>query len=218
MAVLPELAALPLLRAHLVTKKKSIVICPGNSEADSFTLQLQQAAAGAGIELNILFLPETERGKMHFPGAESRRAQALDRALSGEYDLLIGGVNAFTGAAPDPTGSAGARIELRPGLILPPEKLVEKLLLLDYDDEFETTVPGEFSRRGGIVDLYSPAHDFPCRVEYFGDEIDTIRSFAPDTQRSTGRIDSYQLIGRSGISAGGEADSDAIAYVEKVKQ
>ena len=217
MAVLPELAALPLLRAHLVTKKKSIVICPGNSEADSFTLQLQQAASAAGISLNILFLPETERGKLHFPGAESRRAKALDQALSGDFDLLIGGVNAFTGAAPAPEDSAHARIELRPGLVLPPEQLVEKLLLLDYDDEFETTVPGEFSRRGGIVDLYSPAHDFPCRVEYFGDEIDTIRSFSPETQRSTGRIDSYQLIGRSGISAGGEADSDAIAYVEKTE-
>ena len=99
-------------------------------------------------------------------------------------------------------------------MILPPEELVKQLLTLDYDDEFETSVPGEFSRRGGIIDLYSPAHDFPCRVEYFGDEIDTMRSFAPETQRSTGKLDSYQLIGRSGISAGGEADSDALAYIE----
>ena len=48
-----------------------------------------------------------------------------------------------------------------------------------------------------------------------GDEIDTMRSFAPETQRSTGKLDSYQLIGRSGITAGGAADSDAIAYFEK---
>ncbi len=214
-SVVPELVALPLLRAHLTSRKKSIIICPGSIEADSVSAGILQCASAAGIEINLLLLPETERGKLRFPGAESRRAQALDRALSGDYDILIGSVTAFTGAAPDPAESAGARIELRPGLLLPPELLVEKLVQLDYDDEYETTIPGEFSRRGGIIDLYSPAHDFPCRVEYFGDEIDTMRSFAPETQRSTGKIDTYQLIGRSGISAGGEAESDAIAYFEK---
>jgi len=213
-SVLPELAALPLLRAHIAGKRKSIVICPGSSEADTLAMLTEQCAAAAGIKLDLLLLPETERGKLRFPGAESRRAQALDKILSGNYDIVMGSVNAFTGAAPDPQGSAAARIELRPGLVLPPEELVAKLLQLDYDDEYETTVPGEFSRRGGIVDLYSPAHDFPCRVEYFGDEIDTMRSFSPETQRSTGKLESYQLIGRSGITAGGAADSDAIAYFE----
>ena len=215
MSVVPELASLPLLRAHLAARKKSILIAPGSSEADAVHLALTQVASAAGITLNILLLPETERGKLRFPGAESRRAQALDKALSGDYDILLGSVTAFTGAAPLPDESVAARILLKPGLLLPPEELVKKLLQLDYDDEYETTIPGEFSRRGGIIDLYSPAHNFPCRVEYFGDEIDTMRSFAPETQRSTGKIDSYQLIGRSGISAGGEAGSDAIAYFEK---
>ena len=214
LSVLPELAALPLLRAHIAGGKKSVVICPGSSEADTLAMLTERSAAAAGIKVNLLLLPETERGKLHFPGAENRRAQALDRLLSEDYEIVMGSVNAFTGAAPDPQGSAASRIELRPGLILPPGELVKKLLTLDYDDEFETSVPGEFSRRGGIVDLYSPAHDFPCRVEYFGDEIDTMRSFAPETQRSTGKLESYQLIGRSGISAGGEADSDALAYIE----
>ena len=214
-SVLPELSALPLLRAHIVSGTQSIAVCPGTSEADALETALKSCASAAGLSLNILTLPETERGKLRFPGAESRRAQALDQILSGRFDILIGSVTAFTGAAPDPIESAAARLELHPGMILPPEELVAKLLTLDYDDEYETTVPGEFSKRGGIVDFYSPAHDFPCRVEYFGDEIDTMRSFAPETQRSTGKIDSYQLIGRSGISAGGEADSDALAYIEK---
>ena len=214
-SVIPELVALPLLRAHITEKKKSIVICPGSSEADNISAGLRQCAAAAGIEINLLLLPETEQGKLRFPGAESRRAQALDKVLSDDYEILIGSVTAFTGAAPEPEESAACRIELRPGLILPPEQLIEKLVQLDYDDEYETTIPGEFSRRGGIVDLYSPAHNFPCRIEYFGDEIDTMRQFAPETQRSVGKIDSYQLIGRSGISAGGAAGSDAIAYFEK---
>ena len=215
LSVLPELAALPVLRAHITGGRKSIVICPGSSDADTLAMQIEKCAEAYGKKLNLLVLPETERGKLHFPGAENRRARALDRILSDDYDIVLGSVTAFIGAAPDPQESAVARVELRPGLVLPPEELVKKLLLLDYDDEFETTVPGEFSRRGGIIDLYSPAHEFPCRLEYFGDEIDTMRSFAPETQRSTGKLDSYQLIGRSGISAGGAAPSDALAYIEE---
>ncbi|MBR2372967.1 MAG: transcription-repair coupling factor [Lentisphaeria bacterium] len=189
------------------------MICPGTTQADSIGSSIAEYAEIFKSGLKILFLPETERGKLHFPGAESRRAQALNQLLSGGYDLVIGSINAFTGAAPDPVESAEARIELRPGMILAPEELVKKLLVLDYDDEYETSVPGEFSRRGGIIDLYSPAHDFPCRIEYFGDEIETLRSFAPETQRSIRKLDSYQLIGRSGISAGGEAASDALTYI-----
>ena len=218
MAVAPDLAALPVLRAHLCAKTKSAVICPTAARADALNAALSEYAGMLGLKLEIPNLPETQRGKLRFPGAENRRARTLDQVLSGNYDILTGSANAFTGPAPLPQESAHARIDLRPGMCLPPEKLVEKLLLLDYDDEYETTVPGEFSRRGGIVDLYSPAHEFPCRIEYFGDEIDTMRSFAPDTQRSTGKIDSYRLIGRSGITAGGEAESDVIAYFEDREQ
>ena len=214
MAVQPELAVLPVLRAHLCSGSRSAVICPTGAGADTLNAALSECADMLGLKLEIPNLPETQRGKLRFPGAENRRARTLDQVLSGHYDILTGSACAFTGPAPLPQESASARIDLRPGMELPPEKLVEKLLLLDYDDEYETTVPGEFSRRGGIVDLYSPAHEFPCRIEYFGDEIDTMRSFAPETQRSTGKIDFYRLIGRSGITAGGEAESDVIAYFE----
>ena len=45
-------------------------------------------------------------------------------------------------------------------------------------------MPGQFTRRGGILDVYSPEQDSPVRIEFFGDEIDTIRRFDPETQRS----------------------------------
>ena len=61
---------------------------------------------------------------------------------------------------------------------------------------------GSFSHRGGIIDVYSPLEDFPARIEFFGDEIDTLRSFNPDSQRSTGSLDRYELIaaGEAGFS------------------
>ena len=94
--------------------------------------------------------------------------------------------------------------------------LLETLVTLDYDDEVTVTIPGEFSRRGGIVDIFSPAHDEPCRIEFFGDEIDSLRAFSPENQRSTGKLDSYRVINRAGITAGGAAESDLFEYLELV--
>ncbi|MBO5900352.1 MAG: DEAD/DEAH box helicase, partial [Lentisphaeria bacterium] len=130
------------------------------------------------------------------------------------FDIIIGSVNALFGPAPLPDVTRDALITLKPGMTLPPELLLEKLVAIDYDDEYESTIPGEFARRGGIVDVYSPAHDYPCRIEYFGDEIESLRSFDPSTQRSTGKLEEYRIIGRGGVTAGGEAEGDIFSYFD----
>src|SRR6185436_5932135 len=53
---------------------------------------------------------------------------------------------------------------------------------------------GEFSLRGGILDVFSPAHDAPHRIEFFGDAVESIREFDPDTQRSIGRATESILV------------------------
>ena len=55
-------------------------------------------------------------------------------------------------------------------------------------------MPGQFTRRGGILDVYSPESDRPVRIEFFGDEIETIRKFDPETQRSQSGLDETQLL------------------------
>jgi transcription-repair coupling factor (superfamily II helicase) len=54
-------------------------------------------------------------------------------------------------------------------------------------------MPGQFTRRGGILDVYSPESDRPVRIEFFGDEIETIRTFDPETQRSLAKMDETEL-------------------------
>ena len=56
------------------------------------------------------------------------------------------------------------------------------------------TGPGEFSVRGGIVDVFSFSHDEPYRIEFFGDEIDSIRTFDVETQLSTGKVKNIAII------------------------
>src|SRR5438270_6032231 len=54
-------------------------------------------------------------------------------------------------------------------------------------------LPGEFSLRGGILDVFSHDAEAPCRVELFGDEIESIRQFSPQTQRSLGELTAAEI-------------------------
>jgi len=75
---------------------------------------------------------------------------------------------------------------LGPGLPLARDALAEKLLLLGYTRAPLVEDPGTFAVRGGIVDLWSPLDERPVRVEYFGDQIERIRSFDPEGQLTVG--------------------------------
>ena len=202
-----------LLRLAMHASAPVVAALPDAVAVDQLRVALDETLRLLHSPLRVLYIPEAGRGKLLFPGGESRRARALNLALSGEFDLLVGSVHALLGPAPPPAETREAVLTLHPGMRLAPRELAARLVKLDYDDEFEVTTVGEFSLRGGIVDFYSPAHDFPCRVEFFGDEIESLRGFAVETQRSTGEIAEYRCIGRAGITAGGAAESDVFDYL-----
>jgi transcription-repair coupling factor (superfamily II helicase) len=67
-----------------------------------------------------------------------------------------------------------------------PEDLVEKLIATGYVREDPVGGVGEFSMRGGIVDVWPPGREAPVRLEFFGDTVDSLREFDPENQLSTG--------------------------------
>jgi transcription-repair coupling factor (superfamily II helicase) len=69
-----------------------------------------------------------------------------------------------------------------------PEELVERLIAGGYVREDPVSAVGEFSMRGGILDAWPPGHNAPVRLEFFGDTIDSIREFDPETQLSTTQL------------------------------
>ena len=73
---------------------------------------------------------------------------------------------------------------LRVGQIIDLEKLTETWLGIGYEEVSVVEAAGQFSRRGGIIDIFPIATSYPVRIELFGDEIDTMRTFDPATQRS----------------------------------
>jgi transcription-repair coupling factor (superfamily II helicase) len=71
--------------------------------------------------------------------------------------------------------------------------LVETLIAGGYVREEPLFGPGQFSVRGGIVDIWSPDAEIPARLEFFGDNVESIRTFDPDTQLSMGQLNELSI-------------------------
>jgi len=79
---------------------------------------------------------------------------------------------------------------LRVGQLLDLERTLSTWIGLGYQPVPVVDAPGEFSRRGGIIDVFPPAAQIPIRVELFGDEVESLRHFDPSTQRSQNLLES----------------------------
>ncbi|HUT52622.1 MAG TPA: transcription-repair coupling factor [bacterium] len=79
--------------------------------------------------------------------------------------------------------------ELRPGSRLMRERFLEALIRSGYTAVSSVMEPGDFSVRGGIIDVFAPGAELPARIELFGDEVESLRAFDPETQKSTGPIE-----------------------------
>ena len=73
------------------------------------------------------------------------------------------------------------------------EGFIESLVETGYSPEEMVVEPGQFSRRGGLIDIWVMNHDLPTRIDFFGDQIDSIRSFEPATQRTIKKYQSIQV-------------------------
>ena len=85
---------------------------------------------------------------------------------------------------------AGISQTLRSGMRIDPTELLEGWARLGYEADRAVEVPGTFSRRGGIIDVYSPVEERPIRLDLFGPEIESLRTFSPQDQRSMDSLDS----------------------------
>jgi transcription-repair coupling factor (superfamily II helicase) len=107
--------------------------------------------------------------------------------------LVLTTIQALVQPVPDRGRLAHNRRLLRRGESLDMEEFAAWLVEHGYRPAEAVEWPGEFSRRGGILDVYSPDADAPYRLEFFGDEIDSLRQFSPQTQRSLGAVETAEI-------------------------
>ncbi len=106
---------------------------------------------------------------------------------------------------PDRGALAANRRILRTGDSVDLEELASWLVRHGYRSTEAIELPGEFGRRGGILDVFPPDAEAPYRIEFFGDEIESLRSFSPQTQRSLGAADSAEITGLHSAGEDGAA-------------
>ncbi len=177
-----------------------LVVVADNNAAESLELMLK-----AGCELTGAIDPgRVVRFPAHdvlpfenlspHPDVQEQRAAALWKLATGAVDVAIAPVEAAALRLFDRDYYAGLAVTLLRGEEVDLEILTGHLASVGYTQMDLVEMPGQFTRRGGILDVYSPEADRPVRIEFFGDEIETIRKFDPETQRSQSGLDEAQLL------------------------
>ena len=124
----------------------------------------------------------------------SERLATLWRVHRGELDVvLLPATTALTRLAP-PSFMAGYTFQFRQKSRLDEAALKAQLTLAGYTHVTQVVSPGEYAVRGGLIDLFPMGSNVPYRVDLFGDEVDSIRTFDPDTQRSLYPVPEVRLL------------------------
>ena len=122
------------------------------------------------------------------------RVAALSSWRSGRARILVASVQALLQHTLRPEDLPAEPSRLAVGARIAQDALLRTLFDLGYVPVTEVAGRGEFARRGGIVDVFPPSAPLPVRIEFFGDEIDSIRTFDPTDQRSLGPSDGVSLL------------------------
>ncbi|HMM22210.1 MAG TPA: transcription-repair coupling factor [Selenomonadales bacterium] len=112
------------------------------------------------------------------------RMDVLGRLARGEKLIVLASAEAASQKAMPKEDFLHSRFALTPGDLLAREEFLAGLVRFGYERVDQVESRGQFSVRGGILDVYPVNRPFPLRVEFFGDEIDSLREFEPTTQRS----------------------------------
>lgn len=193
----PQLSAgsLPyFLASALPEKPLKLVLTPDAETA----LRLQTAWQFFRPQDNALFLPDWEtlpyeRFSPH-QDLVSERLSVLWQLKNGAADVLFVPVATAMQRLAPPSFLMGRMFWLKTGQTLDLDKLRENLVEAGYSAVSNVVAGGEFAVRGGIVDLFPIGSSTPYRIDLFDDEIDSIKTFDPDTQRTLAPVSEVRLL------------------------
>lgn len=127
-----------------------------------------------------------------------QRFAVLDRLAKGERLVLVTSLPAILYRITDPKDIL--TIKVANGATLSMNTLLEDLVMIGYERVGMTQEKGDFSQRGGIVDVFPISSEYPVRIELFGDTIESIRQFDPVTQLSIGLLNEVEIFPRKSIA------------------
>ena len=128
------------------------------------------------------------------PELQEERATALWKIATGAASIVVSPVAATAIRLHSSDYYADLARTIRRGESFDLDALLAHLHTVGYTPADVVEMPGQYALRGGILDVYSPEADRPLRIEFFGDEADSIRKFDPASQRSSHPVDEALLL------------------------
>ena len=166
-------------------KKPVLIITRGSESAEKIFTNLQ-TLHGNNVSLFSAHTWEKDDFLPNF-SVNIERMETLTRLQSGNVDIVVAPFMAILQHTPSPQSFSSHSFKLRINEEYDLTNLLRKLVELGYERADTVEFRGEFSSRGGIVDIFPVTSDSPFRIEFFGDEICSIREFDVNTQLSTGK-------------------------------
>ena len=147
-----------------------------------------------------------------------QRVEVLKHIMEDDGGVVVASIDALMDRVLGRENFSESVLTVEPGMTMEMEALSTKLSRLGYERVVEVDAMGEYSIRGGIVDVYPFTSENPVRIEFWDTEVDGIRTFDAETQRSIDTLDSveiYPASDRAGSAAGEKQEVSLLDYFDE---
>ena len=180
----------------LVTESKGgivLYVSPEKEEAEEIKEEAEQLMDASRLH----FFPggilsPTGLGRLNHQDARARLS-TLESMTNSAGGLIIANPSALLKTLPHPSEFLSQKISVTVGENFDFDRLVNELLYLGFSREDRVEHPGEICVRGGIVDVFPLSAPHPFRLEFWDNEVESIRTFVPETQRSLNSVDDIEI-------------------------
>jgi transcription-repair coupling factor (superfamily II helicase) len=196
----PAAKALIIVLLQRFAQRPLILVVQDNKAAEEFVPVLRAFCEllGAPDPSSVIALPASDvlpfQNLSPHPEIQEERAVALWKISTGAASIIVTPIAAAALRLRSAEYYADLARIVKRGEAFDHETLLAHLNTVGYSPTDVVEMPGAYALRGGILDVYSPEADRPVRVEFFGDEVESIRKFDPATQRSSDTVDEAALL------------------------
>lgn len=205
-------------RALVLTHvRRPLFILLDNSEAAQY-LYADLKVLSESPETNVFFFPSSKRRRTTDEAMVIQRTEVL-AALSrlattpSASPIVVTYPEALSETVPAKNELSAISFQLSTGQEIAHSALSKQLLELGFEQVDFVFQPGQYAIRGSIVDIYSYSHDIPYRLDFFGDEIDSIREFDIEDQLSKTKVEKAEIVGAQNTDRAEDAQSYITDYL-----
>ncbi|MEZ4700511.1 MAG: transcription-repair coupling factor [Rhodothermales bacterium] len=213
-----SLPALALLHLHRHLKQPIMALLPDAEQATHLVSDLEQLDAS---ETAILQFPSSgakpyDPEMMRDPTFAIARTDALQQLAAGFDGIVVASIDAVCERVPARSAVQQETLTLAIGERMDPQSLLERLSQQRFKHVEFVEQAGEMALRGGILDVFPYTGPYPLRIEFFGDEIDSLREFDVHSQRSISRLRTARIVPNLSDAPaieGPDAHTDVFSYL-----